>query len=182
MTTFDNPMEPIGSSYGFMYHGEREGWLIAYGYSEVSSTAEQCMDQSNIAEMCEHFRSAGAINGEDYAIETFGGAFGRGGYLLVRGGSECERIAIELRARLADYPILNEEDWSDREWDAGYETILDWARSEYPDIDAETLASAFSEHTDSLSEFCDRWPNRDYARDRETIAKALWKSRHSHAA
>lgn len=182
MTEFDNPMQPIGSGYGFMYYGGREGWLIAYGYSEVVSTAEQCMDQSNIAEMLAQFQAVDP-DGDDHAVETFGGAFGRGGYLLVRGGSECERIAIDLRARLADYPVLNEDDWSEREWDAGYSTIMDWAQSEYPGIDAETLASAFIEacQYSGANDFCDRWPDRDGI-DRDAIAKALWKSRHAHAA
>lgn len=174
-------MDTIRSVYGFSYHGEREGWFIAAGYWEAGDTRTYLLDMSNIVEMCEQFRSASAINGEDYAIETFGGAFGKGGYLLVRPGSIAETVARKLRAMLEDYPVLNDDDFGDREWDAGYETILDWARSEYPNLHAETLAAAFAEACDSVSEYVDCWPNRD-GYDRDYIAAALRKARHSRAA
>lgn len=174
-------MDTIRSVYGFSYHGEREGWFIAAGYWEAGDTRTYLLDTSNIDAMCAEFRAEGAIPEDDFDVETFGGAFGKGGYLLVRPGSIAETVARKLRAMLEAYPVLDEDDWSNREWDAGYETIEDWARSEYPNLDTAALAAAFAEACDSVSEYVDCWPNRD-GYDRDCIAAALRKARHSRAA
>lgn len=169
-------METMGSRDGFAYFGDREGWLVAYGYWDSASAGERCLNASNIAAMCEAFTEAGAESGEDFAIETFGGAFGRGGYLLVRPGTECERIAAELRERMNDYPALNEDDWSERENEAEYENLTDWARSEYPSVDAGWLASAMQRHCAEPSAYLESWPDRD-GFERDAIAAALREAR-----
>lgn len=57
--------------------------------------------------------------------------------MLVRPGTDAERIAGELADCLADYPVLDEEDMSGREYDAAIEGIRDqagnWIRDDAPD-------------------------------------------------
>lgn len=61
---------------------------------------------------------------EDLALYGFG-HWGPGWYeiALVRPGSECERVARELAARLESYPVLDESDWSEREQEMAWNRV-----------------------------------------------------------
>lgn len=96
----------------------RETWLTL----DVTRTR----DSGPLAES--NFASALAmLGGESDTVEVHRfGHWGPGWYeiILVRPGTEAARIGAEIEALLADYPILNESDYSEREQIAADET---WA-------------------------------------------------------
>ena len=57
-------------------------------------------------------------NGNDHEEHSFGHwAYGYLDIIIVRPGSECEAVGEDIEAALADYPILDDEDVSRREWE-----------------------------------------------------------------
>ena len=128
-------MEPIGSSNGFIYYGDRAGWYVAY--SQHASN-EDTVAESNFRTMA---RALGIDNiGDPYdgpngqnaddtaAVESYGGAFGRGQYLLVKPGSPAEAQAREMLERIADYPLLDDDDYSELEYEKAYAEAVDSLR------------------------------------------------------
>lgn len=88
---------------------ERQDWLLA----PVSRTRDSnCLAESNFAAALE------ALGGEsdDVEVHRFG-HWGPGWFeiILVRPGSPAEGIGAELERQLEDYPVLAEEDFSERE-------------------------------------------------------------------
>ena len=104
------------------YHGEFGEFLVLLGQSRDSD----CLEQSN-------FRSALAMlggEGNDVAIEREGHwACGWVEHLLVRAKSPAAATAEDILSRLADYPILNEDDHSQLEWEECAEV---WANCYMP--------------------------------------------------
>lgn len=89
---------------------DRQEWLVA---PVVRNRDSGPLEESN-------FESAlQALGGEsrDVEIHRFG-HWGPGWFeiILVKPGSEAERVALELENSLADYPVLDEQDLSAREW------------------------------------------------------------------
>ena len=102
-------MERMQSRQGFAYYGEREGWLIA---------ATQAPDWGDALSRS-NFRSMLAKLGgesEDVAVEYTGGALGKIDYLLVRPETDAATRAEALNARLADYPLVDEDDATELMW------------------------------------------------------------------
>jgi hypothetical protein len=95
----------------------REDWLIV----PVSRNRDSGMlDESN-------FEAALEILGgesDDVEVHRFG-HWGPGWYeiIIVRPGSKAEKEAEEIEAALANYPVLNDEDHSQREYDATISNI-----------------------------------------------------------
>lgn len=102
-------MQAIHSAPGFIYYGEREGWLIA---------ATQAPDWGDTVQRS-NFRSMARRLGEsdNVAIEYTGGALGNIDYLLVRPGTPEAQLAEQLLARLDDYPVVDDDDHSALEYE-----------------------------------------------------------------
>lgn len=116
---YSEPMEPIGSHDGFAYFGEREGWLIA----EAQHRDSEALERSNFHCFTRAMEDIDP-SGEHYAVESMNHwAVGWVEYLLVEPGSACEAVAIECRERLADYPVLDEENWSNEEYAEALEVV-----------------------------------------------------------
>lgn len=174
-------MKPIGDLYSFAYWGDNPDWLVAHGWADAASDAQRTLDQSNTHTMIARFESAGCVAEECFALETFGGAFGRGAYLIVRPGSTAERIARECLAQIEDYIVLDEDDWSEREDENRYESLIEWAKCEYRDLDAEALASwtlsVFSDESCNIGDDMSGWPDSDNPEHRPLIARAIRETR-----
>lgn len=117
-------MRPLQSSAreSFAYFGDREGWLVFLGQHRDSDTVQRS-----------NFRSAlKALGGEDdaagVAVERFNHwAVGWTEAILIRPDA-AEKIAEAERitAKLEDYPVVDEDDLSELEWDEMCET---WERA-----------------------------------------------------
>lgn len=173
----------IGALPGFGYWGDNRDWLIVGGWAEAASDMQRTLDQSNAHVMTDEFERAGCELNECYALENFGGAFGQGTHLTVKPNSSAHRIALELLARIADYPILDEEDWSEREYENS-RTSLEWfATTEYPQLNARDLASwlvsAWMESgtRDLPGGDNGEWPDRENVEHRPIIAAAIRRMR-----
>lgn len=140
--TIEHSFKPIQSSARecFAYMGEREGWLIVAGQSRDSSTLERS-----------NFRSIlRLLGGEDddrgVSVERFNHwAVGWVESILIRPDAE-EMIsrAMELTAKLEDYPVVDEDDWSSLEWDEACETWERASLSERLDYIRNTDVSIFA--------------------------------------
>lgn len=174
------PMRAIGApADGWVYYGEHRDWLVAGGWWKPGMSAQRTLDESNARTMAKLAEAAGAVEDEDFAFESFGGAFGPGWYYIVRPGSEAERVAIECHERMEDYPALDEEDWYFREEEDARQSIEEWARCEYPSLDAADLSGwvihAWMESGTRELPGTDMtgWPDRDDPEDRPLIASAI---------
>mgnify|MGYP001572232116 CR=1 FL=1 len=102
------------------YWGERPDWIIAAEINRDSRT----LDRSNFRSMERLLEAVDARErGEDdepaVAIERSSHwAVGWIDRLVVRPGSAAATEAMRLHAKLDDYPVLDEEDWSELECDA----------------------------------------------------------------
>jgi hypothetical protein len=111
----------IAKQAHFMYSGEHGDWRICLSVHRDSDT----LDQSNFDAMRRALESAGEQN-VDWTIEHCGHwAVGWINHLTVRPDSACEAAALAMLARLDDYPVLDEDDWSARENDAILDTLAD---------------------------------------------------------
>lgn len=193
-------METISSRNGFMYYGEREGWLVAYGQH---ASNDDTVAESNFRTMAhalgidnvgDPYGGPNGQNADDTAaVESYGGAFGRGQYLLVKPGSRAESEALEMLDRIADYPLLDEDDHSELEYANAHtvtagEIHYRYRHTEWADDDATNwIASAYlslHDHgTDAHTDWDDtRWGKMSQ-QDRNTLAAAIrdWR-KHRHAA
>jgi hypothetical protein len=98
----------LAEAQNFAYFGERGDWLVAYSRHRDSDT----LGQSNFRTFLAHLGG----KGPDVAVEQMSSDMvGWVDHLLVRPGSDAERRAVELHEKLADYPVLDEDDLSDLE-------------------------------------------------------------------
>ena len=113
---------------------------------------------------------------EGYEVHRFGHwACGWYEVILLEPRTPAHDKAIAMGKRLADYPVLNEEDYSDREYEATLENIACQLRmmdvvEELPDDMAGQLLSWFWDNDQSAVENCDDqggWPTD------EQMAEAL---------
>lgn len=137
-------MQAIGKSPYLMYYGEHEDWLVASATNE-SGDVYDSVKRSN------HRVMIAALNvidpdGEAHTVETYGGAFGRGEWLLVAPGSECEREVIAMLARIEGYPVLNDDDWTELESEDQYETAVFALQSDSPYCLSESEARAAAQY------------------------------------
>ena len=104
---------------------------------------------------------------EGYEVYRFGHwACGWFEVILLESGTPAHDKAIEMAKRMEDYPILDEEDHSNREYEATFENIECQLRmmnvvEELPDDMAGQLLSWFWEHDQSAVESRDDqggWP------------------------
>src|SRR5262249_4771741 len=134
---------------GFIYYGEREGWLIA---------ATQAPDWGDALSRS-NFRSMLAkLGGEsdDVAVEYAGGALGNIDYLLVRPETDAATEAERLNAKLENYLVLDEDDLSELEYSEEWCVRCDSAtREQHPTARCGKFRSK-----DDAREIAGRWVHR----------------------
>ena len=94
--------------------------------------------------------------GSDVEVHRFG-HWGPGWFeiILVRPGSDAHRIAQEIAASLADYPILSDDDYGMRELDAAYEWWMHMGLKERIRVCAKYRESVFAARHDEIPERVD---------------------------
>lgn len=141
---------------------EFDDWVFApVGQSRDSDHLEA----SNFAQAVEMLEAVDTEDG-DFQVYRFGHFLvGWVESILVRPGSECEEVCEDIVERLENYPVLNEEDFSRREWEDYLESWSDWGRKCFvrslvkefwlenweianalDDIDAEQLREFYRDH------------------------------------
>ena len=99
------------------YFGDQ--WPDYYSAGVGQSRDSDCLEQSNFAVMLD------ALGGESetvIVVRENHWAVGWVEWIAIHQSDETAlQRAYEQCERLADYPVLNEEDWSEREWDAACE-------------------------------------------------------------
>ena len=149
-------MQPIKSGTGFIYYGEREGWLIAATQAPDWGDALQ---RSNFRVMRDHLGES-----DNVAVEYAGGAVGHIDYLLVRPGTPEAALAEQLNAKIADYPVLDDDDLSELEWSEEWCVRCDMGTRE--DHASDTFQAAHPckfRSRDDADEIRYRWENRHAA-------------------
>src|SRR5262245_34183472 len=142
-------MKRMQSDPGFIYYGERQGWLIA---------ATQAPDWGDTLERSNFRSMLRALGGEsdDVALEFAGGAIGSIDFVLVRPGSPAAVEAQRLTDKLADYPVIDEDDLSDLEWCEEWCTRCDSAtREQHPTARCGKFRSE-----EDAAEIITRWASR----------------------
>jgi hypothetical protein len=94
----------------FAYYGEREGWLIVLSQHRDSDALERSNWDVITADMLARFPDDAAIERQNHW------AVGWTETLLVRPGSPALAAAEGWTAKLADYPVADEEAFSELEW------------------------------------------------------------------
>lgn len=91
---------------------DRQDWWVV---GVVQTRDSGCLDRSNYRSALRAFEEADP-EGNDHEEHRFG-HWGPGWFdiILVRPDSECERIADKIECGLADYPVVNESDFSELE-------------------------------------------------------------------
>lgn len=106
------------------YYGDNPEWLIVYATHRDS----EAIERSNATEIQDRLSKVGEEN-EDWAIEGFGHwAVGHGEYIIVRPGTNAQTEAELIQSELADYPVLNEDAYSDLEHEEAFESCLSEVR------------------------------------------------------
>lgn len=116
-TPFDGPEN---------YAGQRDfgGWLVVYSRNRDSDL----LTQSN----WDGFLEALGGEGENVQIHRFGHwAFGWLEHITVAPGTQEAEKAEELRVCLEDYPVLDDEDYSRREWESYGEGWVNYAARDF---------------------------------------------------
>jgi hypothetical protein len=88
---------------------DRETWLV---FQEAHNRDSDALAESNF------YCALEAMGGESDDVEVHRFRHWANGWyeiVLVRPGSEAEQIAIKLQGKLEDYPVLDEDDFSQRE-------------------------------------------------------------------
>ena len=95
------------ATHDFAYFGERDDWLIAY----TTHRDADVIDNANF----EALRRM--ANDGDHAVETFSHwLVGHGSWLLIRPDAPCIPAIQEALEKLEDYPLVDEELYSEMEF------------------------------------------------------------------
>lgn len=163
---------------------DRETWLVA----PVSQTRDsEALEQSNFATCLE------ILGGESETVEVHRfGHWGHGWFELILVDPSRRDEVEAIADRLENYPVLDEEDFSRREWEDWQESWDSWARREYLDgvknmvgqTAADMLDDAPNEYIDELAHEAGQYANEYYnvdclvrATNRAMVARVLWKLR-----
>lgn len=193
MVATTTTLEAIGARRPYYcYHGDRPEWLIAWTYAP---NVASCLDDSNWATVLKAMADHGAEN-DDWAVENIGHWATPLQQCIVRPDGPCVAVALDLRSRYADYPALDEDDWSDREHDYMIDSLADairdylWSRhigldtADYESIAAELISADYSGmyregETGPEYRYDRPWSRRDdVSRHRALLAEALraWRA------
>lgn len=102
---------------------DRQDWLVV---PVILTRDSDILEESNFAAATKTLQETGP-EGEDWENHRFG-HWGCGWLeiLIVRPETKAAEMAEEMEAALSDYPVLDDDDYSRREWEATYEA---WERS-----------------------------------------------------
>lgn len=124
---------------GAFLDDDRQSWIVV----PVSQTRDSGpLDQSN-------FASALAMLGgesDDVEVHRFG-HWGPGWFEVIivnPANAALVKIAESIESSLADYPVLDDQDHSRREWDCYLESWDSWGRRDYTKLLAKRLLADFS--------------------------------------
>ena len=183
-------MEPIKSSNGFHYHGDRKGWLVVLSqhYDADALTrsnfriASRSLGIDIALGLFDPYSGPNGMNDDDTAaIESYGGAWGRGQWLLVKPGSKAETAAEKILERIDQYPSLDEEDYSELEYKEGLEFVSDAVKERWRSHDwatEEFVAEVAYIFSCNSQDTWLNWPEFNGARvNRELLAEATWQAR-----
>lgn len=137
------------------YHGISDFLVVPVTQTRDSGP----LDRSNFEQALE------MLGGEsdDVQVHRFG-HWGPGWFeiILVDPKSDKVRIAEDIESSLADYPVLNEEDFSEKETKETEEYYQFMSLSERVDVLHETGESIFAARAESAYDFYHRAPNAYY--------------------
>lgn len=129
---------------------DRQHWLVM----PVSQTRDSdTLSESNFA------AALTALGGESDTVEVH--RFGHWGpgwvEIIIMDPADAARVAVaeELVGRLENYPVLNEDDWSRREYDRAYEWWMACGRRERIRVCAKYRVSIFAARRDEIPEDVD---------------------------
>lgn len=127
---------------------DQQDWLVC-PVLITRDTPEGSIDDSNWHALIKALKAADP-EGEDYETHTFN-HWGPGWFeiVIVRPGSKAARCAEEIEGALADYPVIDDMDYAEREHEACYE---DWGRSYGASRYAADVVGAAFELSDSTIE------------------------------
>lgn len=137
--------QPTGFDPKGAFLPDRQLWLVL----PVSRTRDSgCLDESNFA------AAVKLLGGESETVEIHRfGHWGPGWYeiiLIDPLDAAAVKVGEEIESALADYPILNEEDFSEREWNLAAETWANMSVRERVEILQERGGSIFAARRDEL--------------------------------
>lgn len=142
---------PTGFDPAGAFLPDRQHWLVA----PVAQTRDSGpLDESNFAAFLE------GLGGESETVEVHRfGHWGPGWYeiiLIDPADTTKVKAAEDMEAALEDYPVLDEEDMSDREHEAAQESWNSWARD-------EVVIQVRHNLHNSKEQFHPHYPNADLA-------------------
>lgn len=102
----------------------QEDWLVVPGFSRHPRMGDSLLTESNWEALQAALTEADP-DGEDHETHLFGHWATDFELVVVRPGSAAHVAAAECVCRVADYPVLNEEDFSAREYAQQHADIAD---------------------------------------------------------
>lgn len=139
-------------SHDACYFGEHGHWLIAYGRhrdSDILSISNFESMKKALKELPE-FTDWENVNAPVTIERSTHWAVGWIDYLIVNPeAKEIVAHAEKLRASLEDYPVLDDNDFSNREYEAFGESWNDWGREDYT---RELWKAILAEYSEGISE------------------------------
>ncbi len=102
------------SDFGWYGDDDIDDWFIApIGQNRDSDI----LTESNFAMAVEALEKAEGEGGDDFRVISCNHwACGWVEYIILRPGSKCVEVMEDIESRLEDYPVLNDEDFSEREY------------------------------------------------------------------
>jgi hypothetical protein len=122
---------------------DQQDWLVAP--VTICPNVAECADESNWQAQLNALSEVDP-DGNDHEVCSFGHWATSFDIVLVRPGTAAAECAAELAERLENYPLLNEDDLSERESEAAYQNVLDAVASltfecQGTEISHETVAA-----------------------------------------
>lgn len=179
------PFDPKGLNLD-----DQQDWLVVPVGQNRDSEA---LAQSNFAAAVAMLEEVEPEDAEEpnYEVCSFGHwACGWIEIIIVRPGSKAQEVAEEIEKSLEDYPVLDEDDHSQREWEEWEESWNNWlcgefrksiiATFEWRDEDADDAEETFESHVDDLSneilheEYTHTYQADFYGRDDDYQSFSSW--------
>lgn len=105
---------------------ERRDWLVL----DVMRTRDSdALEESNFESALGLLRDARARAYEQHSFNHWGCGWFE--VILVKPGTVGERVGRDIERRLENYPVLDEEDFSEREWEQRCQSWDDWGRCDF---------------------------------------------------
>ena len=136
----------------FAYWGEREGWGIALTQHRDSDTVERSNWRVIVPDMLAQYPDDAAVESASHW------AVGWVEHLLVRPGTAAYAAAERWAAKLANYPLADEDDYGQLEWDEEWCVRCDRGTREQHPLNGCRFRSA-----EDADEIRDRWRYRHAA-------------------